>query len=99
MNEYTFTIPCTRDTDKEPHLAAAWKVFGQYLTGNFGGYTRHPAKVFGVWADDDGNYVHDRSERWAVCCPLRGRDEIVALIKRLFDQRAVYVSEGRAEIL
>jgi hypothetical protein len=91
-----FLIPVVRDSDKSRHAKKVWqKLYDRLLTG-FGGYTA-AGVVDGVWQDESGKIIHDKSRRFIVAVPenktatLR---ELLADCCKLFDQQVIYSSVG-----
>lgn len=100
MIEATIYIPIVRNGNRGYHGGESWEEWQGYLADTFMGWTLLPGTTFGAWMDEHGRSVYDECRRYVVSSTHR--ELLVAAVdkaKALFDQRCIYVSFGKAEIL
>lgn len=94
MIEFSVLIPLERNSDRKEHCFTAWDHFEGRLFDLFGGFT-NCGEVLGVWADNHGNIVRDKSRHYIVAVE-HGREESMWQLlrdsKAQFDQVCIYAS-------
>lgn len=97
MIQYTFLVPLTRNSDKQPHTSQAFDAFEEWLLESFDGYTVGPI-VRGEWIGPHGPIVDYSREYRVSAHAASGYASIVAKIKVLFNQHCVHVATTDAFI-